>query len=153
MRGGLGALCGLVEDMAGIVLDFFQGRSQPQGITADFRTIPVGFIFAGSADRHLHNTCRHGSQEHGGDDTDNAEGIVAVAAEKEGEIGQHADCTCQCGGDCHGQCVAVFDMRQLMGHDGSNFFFSKTVKQSGAGGNRCVFRAATCGECVGLICL
>ena len=151
MGGGLRSFRRLIHDASGIVFDLLQCGGEPKGIAANLRTISVSLVFAGSADGHLHDSSCHGCQEHGGQNTDEAKRIVAVAPEEEREIGQHPNGTGKRRSDGHGQCVAVLDVRQFMRHDGGHLFLCQSIKQPRAGGDSGVLRAAAGGKCVGLV--
>ena len=122
--GGRVAFGILVDDLLCAAGDLVESRCQPQRIAADLCTAPVGGIFAGAADCHLHDHGGKWRDNHGDQNADEAERIMvftAAAAKKHREIAKHGNGAGKGGSDSHGQCIAVFDMGKFMRHDGGDF--------------------------------
>ncbi|MNS57432.1 hypothetical protein D3C72_903170 [compost metagenome] len=122
-------------------------------IIGDLGADPVGLIFAGAADGHLHQPRRHGRQQHQGDGPDQTARTLAVvaAAEEEREIGQHGDGARHRRRHRHGQGVAVLHVGQFVRHHPAHLLARQHVQQAAGRGDGGVLRIAAGGEGVGLV--
>ena len=56
-------LCRVIVDRLGRSVEFLQGRCEPEGMAANFRTYAVCGVFSCPADGHLHEHCCHRCEE------------------------------------------------------------------------------------------
>ena len=113
---------------------------------ADLRAGTVGSIFAGTADRHLHEHSGERRDDCGDENADNTEAVVVVAAasaEEEGEIGEHRNSAGDCRGDGHGERVAVLNMGELVGHHPGDLVAGERLEEAGGGADGGMLGVAT----------
>ncbi len=146
VRGRRIVLRRVVVDAFGADFQLLQRVGQPVGIAADFGPALVGLVFARAADGHLHKDSCQRRQDHHGQHADDAQRVVAVVAEEQGEVRQHGNRTRHRGGDRHDQCVAVAHMGQLVGHHARDLAFVHQLHQPGGGRDGGVLRPAPSGE-------
>ena len=152
VRGRRIALGFRVRDLMRGVVDLRQRGREPHRLAADARAEIVGGVFAGAADRHLHQHGAERRQDHHGDRADDAGAVVvvAVAAEEHAELRQHRDRAGDRRGDGHQQRVVIFDVRELVRDHAGELLAAERLHQARGHGDRGVLRIAAGGERVGL---
>ena len=127
-----------------------RGR-QPEWPPGEQRAAAVGFEFARAADGHLHQSRRKRRQNHDHNRADDAHLIVApVAAEEEGEIGEHGNGASDGRGDRHGERVAILHMGKLMGEHAGEFLLIEPFEDACRHADSRVFGTAARGKGIGL---
>ena len=150
MRGGGVTLGHVIVDPRRTHGDPFQRRGQRKGIAADLRPGPVGGIFAGARDRHLHQRGGKGREDHHRHRADDAQPIIPPPAEEQREIRQKRDRPGKGRGDGHDRGVMVADMGQFMGDDPGQFIPVEAVHQAACHGDGGIGRIAPGGKGIGL---
>ena len=154
LRGGGIALGHRVGDQLGPAGNLGEGGGERARIAADLRPGLVGAIFAGAADRHLHDHRGKGGDDHrqqGRDHVAMAIFIVTAATEEEAEIGQHRNGAGNSRHHRHDQGVAILHMAQFMRHHACHLVAGQHVQQAGGRRHGSIFRIAASGKGVGRI--
>ena len=112
----------------------------------------VEFVPSSLAEVFIEYDVLESAEEEGGEDhADDPQGVVAVAAEEKGEVGEHADGPGDGGRDGHHEGVAVLDVGQLVGHDARHFFAAQRPEKPRRRGDGRVFGVSPGGEGVRLV--
>jgi hypothetical protein len=152
VRGGRIALGAPVRHLLRSAFDPGKRRGEPHRLAGDARAEMVGGVFAGAADRHLH---QHGAQRRQDHHRDRAEDarpaiVVAVAAKEHAKLRHHRDSAGDGSGDGHQQRVVISDMREFMRDHAGELLAAELLHQPGGDGDRRVFGIAAGRKGVGL---